>query len=110
MLISILIALFSQFQGLSGQTLDANGVSLAEKAESLELRLLTPGTIDAGVSPCSNILNDDPGKGEQTAAEWTRIIFHDSITADISTGTGQVEPILPPTQLTDCVIVVLMLR
>ena len=90
MLLLALVALFSQFQGLSGQTLDANGISLAEKIEAMELRLLSPGSIDFGVSPCSNLLLDNPAKGEQTAAEWVRIIFHDSITADISAGTGLV--------------------
>jgi hypothetical protein len=94
MLLLALISLFSQFQGLRAQTLDANGVSLAEKVEAIELRLLSPGSIDFGVSPCSNLLLDDPGKGEQTAAEWTRIIFHDSITADVSAGTGLVGPLL----------------
>lgn len=83
-----LIALVSYIQGSNGQTLDVNGVSLAEKVEAMELRLLEPGSIDFGVSPCSNLLLDNPDKGEQTAAQWTRIIFHDAITHDITTGLG----------------------
>jgi hypothetical protein len=90
MLFPVLAALFSQFQGLNGQTVDANGVSLADKVEAMELHLLSPGSIDFGVSPCSNILLDDPGLGEQTAAEWVRIVFHDAITFDKTTGLGLV--------------------
>jgi hypothetical protein len=75
MLPLVLAPLFFLFQSSNAQV-DANGITLAEKAESLELRLLEPGTLDFGVSPCNKLLNSDPAasSGEQTAAQWVRIV------------------------------------
>lgn len=87
MFLLTLIALAAQFQGLNAQA-DANGVTLADKVEEVELRLLQPGAIDFGVFPCSNNLFQDPAQGEQTAAQWTRIVFHDFATANVAAGTG----------------------
>ena len=100
MLLLALVTLFAQFQGLNAQV-DANGLTLADKAEAVELRLLQPGSIDFGVSPCSNNLFQDPAQGEQTAAQWTRIVFHDAITANIAAGTGLVQHVFPLETYTD---------
>ena len=73
MLPLVLAPLLFLFQGSNAQA-DANGVTLAEKAESIELRLLQPGTLDFAVSPCSNLFMDNPNKGEQSAAQWVRLV------------------------------------
>ena len=91
MLFLALLPLLAEFPSLiNAQAVDANGVTLAEKVEAVELRMLQPGSIDFGVTPCSNNLFKNPDEGEQTAAQWTRIIFHDAITHDITTGLGLV--------------------
>lgn len=84
------LLLASQISSSVGQALDANGVSLAEKIEAIELRLLQPGTMDFGVNRCDFLLNDNPNKGEQTAAQWVRIAFHDAVTHNKNTGLGYV--------------------
>ncbi len=91
-----LITLFLQFQALSGQTLDANGISLDDKLLAIERLLLTPGTIIFPVTPCELILNGPPPTGpvnvsiigDQTSAQWVRTVFHDFITANATAGTG----------------------
>jgi len=93
MLILTLITFFLQFQSLNGQTLDANGISLAEKVLAIERLLLNPGTIIFPVAPCSLVLNGPPAgspddSGDQTAAQWVRTVFHDFITANVTAGTG----------------------
>jgi hypothetical protein len=82
------IILAAQIGRSAGQALDENGVSLAEKVEAIELRLLQPGTMDFGVNTCGHLLNDNPNKGEQTAAQWVRIAFHDAVTHNKNTGLG----------------------
>ena len=52
MLLITTILFFLQFQSLNCQALDANGVSLAEKALAIERLMLTPGTIDFQVATC----------------------------------------------------------
>ncbi|RDL35895.1 uncharacterized protein BP5553_06507 [Venustampulla echinocandica] len=87
MLLPILITLFSQFQGLNGQAVndvDANGITLLEKIEEMERQILNPFTLVSVVTPCGVNFNDNQNRGQQTSAEWVRIIFHDSITANIA--------------------------
>jgi len=88
MFLLLLTTLFSLFHSLFSQALDANGVSLEQKMEAMEVILLTPGTINFPVTPCNFSLNMDPHFGEQTSAEWVRIVFHDFVTANVSAGTG----------------------
>lgn len=41
------------------------------------------------VSPCSNYFQDRTGiEGEQSSAQWVRLVFHDFVTADVAAGTG----------------------
>ncbi|TAQ86696.1 generic peroxidase [Chlorociboria aeruginascens] len=82
MLLPVLLALFTQIQGLNGQV-DANGITLDEKILAMERQILQPFTLVSVVTPCSVNFNDNPERGEQTSAEWVRIVFHDSITANI---------------------------
>jgi hypothetical protein len=50
------------------------------------------------INPCSTFIDEadsfpatEPlNTGQQTSAEWVRIIFHDFITADVAAGTGYV--------------------
>lgn len=73
--VSVLALFFSQPHAFSGSSdaLDANGVSLQDRVESLERILLTPFGLDSVVIPCSLIFDDSSLSGEQTAAEWTRV-------------------------------------
>jgi hypothetical protein len=93
MILLTIITLFLQFQTTTCQALDANGISLAEKVLAIERLMLTPGTIDFQVAPCSFVLNGPPldspaNPGDQTAAQWVRTVFHDFITANVTAGTG----------------------
>jgi hypothetical protein len=93
MLLPVLITLFSQFQGLNSQAVDANGITLYEKIEELERQLLNPFTLVSLVSPCSVNFGFPQEQGEQTSAEWVRIVFHDVITANIAgPGLGLASP------------------
>ena len=58
----------------------------------MEIQLLTPQTLLSIVTPCSLLFSADPNSGEQTSAEWVRIIFHDAITADIAADTRSAQP------------------
>jgi hypothetical protein len=50
------------------------------------------------ISPCNKFVDEvdslppsaPPNTGEQSSAEWVRLIFHDFITADVAAGTGYV--------------------
>jgi hypothetical protein len=84
MLLPILVALFSLFQGLNSQAVDINGITLAEKVEEVERQMLNPFTLFNVVTPCSINSFDSPTRGEQTSAEWVRIVFHDMITANVA--------------------------
>jgi hypothetical protein len=60
--------------------------------EVMERILLSPITsqnhlIAATVNPCTAFAGS-PALGEQSSAEWVRIVFHDFITADVAAGTG----------------------
>lgn len=84
MLLPILATAFAFFHGLNGQAMDANGITLYEKLEEMERQMLNPFTLVSVVSPCSVNFNDDPNRGQQTSAEWVRIVFHDMITKNIA--------------------------
>jgi hypothetical protein len=94
MFILILFILFLQLQGLTGQALDANGISLDEKVLAVERLFLSGGTIIFPVTPCYFILGGPPSPdattimGDQTSAQWVRTVFHDFITANATAGTG----------------------
>jgi hypothetical protein len=90
MLLLLFITLFAQFQGIFCQTVDANGVSINDKILQMERMLLTPQQLLSVVTPCNVNAFANPDAGEQSSAEWTRIIFHDSITANFTAGTGSV--------------------
>jgi hypothetical protein len=43
------------------------------------------------VTPCSNYVGFQSGgssEGEQSSAQWVRIVFYDMVTTDLSAGTG----------------------
>jgi hypothetical protein len=41
------------------------------------------------VTPCKNYFQDTKGiEGEQSSAQWVRIVFHDFVTANLTEGTG----------------------
>jgi hypothetical protein len=65
------------------------GISLRDKMYSIEGKLVGETDVLAAVTPCSFFLGD-ANTGEQTSAEWIRLIFHDFITADVAAGTGYV--------------------
>jgi hypothetical protein len=111
MLLPFFVALL--FQSLNCQALDpktvfdANGISLYEKIEEIERQLLNPFTLNSLVTPCHEDFGlDQPGfndtdtVGEQTSAEWVRIVFHDSITHGIAgPGLGSVTRFFPVADL-----------
>jgi hypothetical protein len=93
MLFFALLTLFLQFQSINSEIPDANGLYLADKVLAIERLMLTPGTIDFQVAPCDFLLNGpDPdgiyATGDFTSAEWVRTVFHDFITANVTSGKG----------------------
>lgn len=90
MLFLALLTLLTQVMPTHTQALDANGVSLQDRLESIERMILTPGELESIVNPCSLLFDGNPSSGEQTSAEWVRIVFHDFVTADVEAGTGSV--------------------
>jgi hypothetical protein len=88
LLLSLLITLFLQFHGLNGQSVDENGISLYDKLEQMERHLLEFQGLETSVTPCKFFQTGDPNSGEQTSAEWIRIMFHDAITHNKADGTG----------------------
>jgi len=82
---------------------DAFGITLYEKIEAMERQLLVPQKLQSLVSPCDENFGFDPNQGEQTSAEWTRIVFHDVITKNIEgPGLGLVHGIFKaPSSSTD---------
>lgn len=92
--VPIFIALLSQFGFTNALTVDKYGISLQDKMERMERMLLAGTNVEVSVNPCSFFRTGNPNSGEQTAAEWVRIVFHDAITADLAAGTGLVFAIL----------------
>jgi hypothetical protein len=84
----LLLPLVPLIHALDPKTvIDANGVSLFDKIEAIERQLLNPQVLNSLVVPCSLNAQADPHEGQQTSAEWTRIVFHDVITKGIA-GAG----------------------
>ncbi|ETS73537.1 hypothetical protein PFICI_14483 [Pestalotiopsis fici W106-1] len=86
------LALTQLFVGLGSAILD--GIDARDVYEEMEHLLVDnsgtnfDGFINA-VSPCSNYFQDRTGiEGEQSSAQWVRLVFHDFVTADVSAGTG----------------------
>ncbi|KAH8900679.1 heme peroxidase [Thozetella sp. PMI_491] len=75
---------------------DTNGIDPRDVYEEMEHILVdNQGTNSDGfvnaVTPCSNYVgfaNNRTIRGEQTSAQWVRMVFHDFVTADIAAGTG----------------------
>lgn len=84
MIRSTLLILAAAVHGLNAQAVDINGITLYEKVEAIERQLLDPFTLNSLVSPCSVNFGDNPNRGEQTSAQWVRIVFHDAITKGIA--------------------------
>jgi hypothetical protein len=94
MLLLPLIALFLQFRGLNAQsTVDANGISLDQKILNTERMILTPQELGSVVSNCTLFAFANPNQGEESSAEWIRIVFHDFVTHNVTTGKGSVKSI-----------------
>ena len=82
---SIILSLVSLVPALDPNTvIDANGISLFDKIEEIERQLLQPATLNSLVLPCSLNAQANPNEGQQTSAEWVRIVFHDCITKGIA--------------------------
>jgi hypothetical protein len=88
---------------LSAVQADINGVSSRDIYEEMEHIFLDNAGTNSngffeGINPCSKYLgyaSDPTNRGEQTAAQWIRTAFHDTITADVAAGTGyELVPIL----------------
>jgi len=89
-----LIAPFLQFRGLNAQsTVDANGISLDQKILNTERMILTPQELGFVVQNCTLFSDANPNQGEESSAEWIRIVFHDFITHNVTTGQGSVKSI-----------------
>lgn len=76
-----------------------NGITTQERVEEIEHVMVDNGGFNSdgafnAITPCSNYFSPGgPGassqdKGEQTTAEWVRIVFHDFVTGDTSSGLG----------------------
>lgn len=88
MFLPVVLSLLLFSRCLRSQETDKNGISLYEKMEEIERQLLRPSGLETWVSPCSSFPKGD--QGDQTSAEWVRIVFHDIVTANISAGTKSV--------------------
>lgn len=115
-------SVLSLLQGLAVASAYSNGIDPRDVYEEMEHIMVdnfgtnNDGFVDA-VTPCSNYVGFATNitiRGEQTSAQWTRIVFHDFVTANISAGTGYDELIrnsCEPFLLgTDCAAVALMRR
>jgi hypothetical protein len=92
MLSSTFLLFVASIPILKAQSVDSNGITLAEKVEYMERQLVDPTVLNSVVAPCGGHNFADPRLGEQTAAEWVRIVFHDAITKGIEgPGLGYVK-------------------
>jgi hypothetical protein len=75
------------------------GIALAERVDAMEYILVEQAlAFTVPISPCNKFVDEvdslppsaPPNTGEQSSAEWVRLIFHDFITADVAAGTGYV--------------------
>jgi hypothetical protein len=77
---------------------DSNGISARDRIEEMEHIIVDNGGTNAdgfvaAITPCSTYLgfaSDATDRGEQSSAQWVRMIFHDFVTANIEEGTGYV--------------------
>ena len=72
---------------------DVTGIALRDMYEEIEHILVDNGGYNSdgltnAVNPCSNFVTGAATTGEESAAEWVRLVFHDAITADLDAGTG----------------------
>lgn len=88
--------IISLMQGLALASAYSNGIDPRDVYEEMEHIMVdnggtnSDGFVDA-VTPCSNYVgfaSNATDRGEQSSAEWTRIVFHDFVTANVSAGTG----------------------
>lgn len=91
-------SIVSLLQGLAVVSASSNGIDPRDIYEEMEhLMVDNTGTnndafVDA-VTPCSNYVgfaSNGTDRGEQSSAQWTRIVFHDFVTANVTAGTGYV--------------------
>jgi hypothetical protein len=87
MLLPLLTSLFLAVP-LSAQVLDSNGISLQDKVEDMERRMLQINGLDLAVRSCDTFLLDKNPLGHISSAEWVRLVFHDAVTANVAAGTG----------------------
>lgn len=88
--IPVVLPLLPTAYGWSG------GISAREAWEEMEHLLVDNGGTNSdafvdAVTPCSNYVgfqSNGDNRGEQSSAQWVRIVFHDFVTADVSAGTG----------------------
>jgi hypothetical protein len=86
------LILIQLFAGWASAILD--GIDARDVYEEMEHILVdNSGTNSDGfigaVTPCSNYFQDRTGiEGEQSSAQWVRLVFHDFVTADVAAGTG----------------------
>jgi len=97
MLLPIFVTLLLQFTLLIRcDAVDQYGVSLYDRLEAMERFLLNTDNVVVSVNPCSFFRTvspiGSPNSGEQTSAEWVRIVFHDAVTANVAAGTGSISP------------------
>ena len=79
-----------------GAVAQLNGIDQRDKIEEMEhIWVDNGGTNSDGfvnaVTPCSNYIgfaSSGANRGEQSSAQWVRFVFHDSVTANLSAGTG----------------------
>jgi hypothetical protein len=69
------------------------GITMQDKIDAMDDLMLQENAFTDTISPCDIFTGRSnisllPGTGEQTTAEWVRLIFHDFITADVEAGTG----------------------
>lgn len=72
---------------------DVSGIALRDMYEEIEHIMVDNGGHNSdgltnAVNPCSNFIGGTSSVGEQSSAEWVRLVFHDAITADLDAGTG----------------------
>ena len=62
------------------------GITLQERISEMEEIMLSEELLINPILPCNKTFPQN--SGEQSAAEWVRIVFHDFVTADVAAGTG----------------------
>lgn len=79
---------------------DSNGISARDRIEEMEHIIVDNGGTNsdgfvAAITPCSTYLGfaaNATNRGEQSSAQWVRMVFHDFVTANVEAGTGYVIP------------------